>query len=156
MLPEHTASPGSHGGVGNTGNFDSGLSRQDAKAAKENEALWTSKRCAIGLAALLLAACAGNRPPPNPDAQACLPPENPAMRSRDYYMRLGGYTQRADAFAACMTGRGYVLDENELEARMLHFEQVRNAEWLGGDPIWAMRIYREEQRINPELWQPGP
>jgi len=102
---------------------------------------------------LLLAACAGNRPPPNPDAEVCLPPENAAMQSRDYYMRLGGYTQRADAFAKCMTERGYFLDERELDARVLHFEQVKNAEWLGGDPAYAMRIYREEQRVNPELWE---
>ena len=108
---------------------------------------------AIALAALLLAACAGQHPPENPDARTCLPPENPAMRSTDYYMRLSGYTQRADAFAACMSEHGYVLDENELDARVLHFEQVSNAQWLGGDPAWAMRIYREEQRINPELWR---
>jgi hypothetical protein len=109
--------------------------------------------CAIGLAALLLAACASNRPPESPDARTCTPPENPAMRSNDYYMRLSGYTQRADAFAACMTEHGYVFDEDELDARVLHFEQVKNAEWLGGDPAWAMRIYREEQRMNPELWR---
>ena len=114
---------------------------------------WKGKSGAFGLAALLLAGCAGNRPPPNPDAQVCLPPENPEMRSRDYYMRLGGYTQRADAFAHCMTERGYWLNERELDARVLHFEQVKNAEWLGGDPAWAMRIYREEQRVNPELWE---
>jgi hypothetical protein len=112
-----------------------------------------AKRRTSGLVALLLlAACAGNRPPPNPDAEVCMPPQNPEMRSRDYYMRLGGYTQRADAFAKCMAERGYVLDEQELDARVLHFEQVKNAQWLGGDPAYAMRIYREEQRVNAELW----
>jgi hypothetical protein len=122
-------------------------------------AVWPLKRTlagAIGLAALLLAACASKPAPDNPDALACRPPENPEMRSHNYYMRLSGYTQRADAFAACMTKRGYVLDDDELDARMLHFEQVKNAQWLGGDPAWAMRVYRQEQRMNPELWEREP
>ena len=75
------------------------------------------------------------------------------MRSSDYDMRLSGYTQRADDFAACMTKHGYVLDTKELDARIDHFEQVRNADAKGGDPIWARRIYLEEQRVNPELWR---
>jgi hypothetical protein len=110
---------------------------------------------AIGLAALLLAACA-SKPPDNPDALACQPPENPEMRSDNYYMRVSGYTQRADAFAECMTKRGYVLDDNALDARMLHFEQVINAQPMGGDPAWPMQIYRQEQRMNPELWEREP
>ena len=108
---------------------------------------------ALGLATLLLAACAGNRPPENPDAHACLPPENPEMRDKEYYMRLSGYTQRADAFAACMTEHGYALDEKELDARMEHFEQVKNANPLGGDPSWAMGIHRQELRMDPQLWR---
>jgi len=109
-------------------------------------------RRAVGLAALLLIACAGARAPDNPDARACLPPGNEAMRSNDYTMRLSGYTQRADAFAVCMTQRGYVLDEDELDARLLHFEQVINADRLSGDPVWAKRIQREKLRVDPELW----
>jgi hypothetical protein len=109
-------------------------------------------RRASGVAALLLAACAGHQVPDNPDARTCLPPENPAMRSRDYNMRLAGYTQRADAFAKCMTDHGYALDENELEKRLLHFEQVKNANVMGGDPGWAMRIEEQELRVNPTLW----
>ena len=109
--------------------------------------------CAIGLAALVLAACAGTRAPDNPDARACLPPENQAMRSRDYTMRLSGYTQRADAFAVCMTQRGYALDEEQLDARVLHFEQVVNANRYSGDPAWAKRIEREKLRVDPALWR---
>jgi hypothetical protein len=109
--------------------------------------------CAIGLAALALAACAGTRAPDNPDALACLPPANEAMRSRDYTTRLSGYTQRADAFAVCMAQRGYALDEEELDARLLHFEQVKYANPYGGDPVWAKRIEREKLRIDPALWR---
>jgi len=146
-----------------------GMGRQDAGAAgiaKSRRAVvawWRQVRGArlrradaIGLAALLLAGCASKPVPDNPDARACLPPENPEMRSHNYYMRLSGYTQRADTFAECMTKHGYVLDEDELDARMLRFEQVKNAEWLGGDPAWAMRIYRQEERLNPELWGRQP
>jgi len=107
---------------------------------------------AMVLATLVLVACAA-RPPENPDARACLPPENPAMRDKNYNFRLAGYTQRADAFATCMTEHGYVLDYNELEERLTHFEQVKNANVMGGDPIWAMRIEEQVLRTDPELWK---
>jgi hypothetical protein len=110
--------------------------------------------CAFGLAVLLLAACASA--PENPDARACLPPKNSAMTARDYTMRVAGYTRRADAFAACMTERGYVLNEDQLEERMRHFEAVKNADVMGGDPLWAMRIHEQELRVDPELWQRKP
>ena len=106
----------------------------------------------IALATLVLAACAA-RPPENPDARACMPPENPAMRDRNYNFRLAGYTQRADAFAACMTEHGYVLDQNEFDERLLHFEQVKNANVMGGDPTSAMRIEEQALRTDPELWK---
>jgi hypothetical protein len=51
-----------------------------------------------------------------------------------------------------MTDHGYALDENELEKRLLHFEQVKNANVMGGDPGWAMRIEEQELRVNPTLW----
>ena len=104
------------------------------------------------LAVLVLAACA-SKPPENPDARACLPPESSAMRDKDYNIRLAGYTHRADVFATCMTEHGYVLDENELDARLTHFEQVKNANVMGGDPIWAMRIEEQVLRTDPELWK---
>ncbi len=97
------------------------------------------------LAVLVLAACA-SKPPENPDARACLPPESSAMRDKDYNIRLAGYTHRADVFATCMTEHGYVLDANELDTRLTHFEQVKNANVMGGDPAWAMRI--EEQVLR--------
>src|SRR5215475_1270818 len=107
---------------------------------------------AILLAALLLTARAA-RPPENPDARACLPPENPAMSDRNYNFRLAGYTQRADAFATCMTEHGYVLDYVELDDRLRHFEQVKNANVMGGDPVWAMRIEEQKLRADGELWK---
>lgn len=119
-----------------------------------NNVLTLNLVTAGAFAALLLSACAGSRPPENPDARACLPPENSAMKSRDYNMRLAGYTQRADAFATCMTEHGYVLDEKELDTRLTHFEAVKNADVMGGDPGWAMRIQEQVLRVNPELWLP--
>jgi hypothetical protein len=112
-----------------------------------------SRATLAGLAALVLVACA-SKPPENPDARACLPPENPAMKSRDYNMRVAGYTNRADAFARCMNEHGYALDDAELDARLRHFEQVKNANQMGGDPSWAMRIEEQELRVNSELWRP--
>jgi len=111
-----------------------------------------SMRAAVVFCTALAAGCATHRAPENPDAIACTPPETKALYSRDYNERLAAHTVRADAFSQCMTARGYVFDDKALSERMLHFEQVQNSRWLGGDPWWAMQIYRQEQRMAPELW----
>ncbi len=75
------------------------------------------------------------------------------MKAKDYNMRLAGYTNRADAFARCMTEHGYVLDEKELDARLTHFEQVKNADRWEAIQAGPMRIEEQELRVNPEVWR---
>jgi hypothetical protein len=60
---------------------------------------------------------------------------------------------RADAYSACMEQHGYVLDEEEFDRRLLHQEQVKNSDPMGGDPAFILARYRQELRMNPELWR---
>ena len=109
----------------------------------------------LAFAALLLAGCAGSRAPDNPDARACLPPKTRELTSHHYEPRLAAHKARADAFAGCMQERGYQLDEVALNDRLRHFEQVKNADPLGGDPWQAIQIRRQELRTSPDLWRRG-
>jgi hypothetical protein len=104
---------------------------------------------------VLLAGCAGNRAPDNPDARSCLPAKTRELSSRDYQTRLAAHKARADAFAACMQARGYSIDQVALEERLRHFEQVKNAQPLGGDPWQAVQIRRQELRTSSDLWRRG-
>ena len=78
-----------------------------------------------------------------------------AIAPSDFDTRLTLLRMRADAYSACMQEHGYVIDEEELERRMLHKEQVKNSEPLGGDPVFILAAYREELRMNPDLWRTG-
>ena len=104
---------------------------------------------------VLAAACASRQAPENPDAQACLPPATKPLYSRDYETRLAAHGARADAFAQCMQERGYTFDQDALDQRVLHFEQIKNADRYSGDPLWASRVYEQEQRLSAELWHSG-
>lgn len=109
----------------------------------------------LAFAALLLAGCAGSRAPDDPEARACLPAKTRELSSRNYETRLAAHKARADAFAACMQARGYRIDQLALDERLRHFEQVRNADPLGGDPWQAVQIRRQELRASPDLWRRG-
>jgi hypothetical protein len=78
-----------------------------------------------------------------------------AIATSEFDTRLTLLRMRADAYGACMQERGYVIDEEELERRMLHKEQVKNSDPLGGDPIFILAAYRQELRMNPDLWRAG-
>jgi hypothetical protein len=78
-----------------------------------------------------------------------------AVPVTDFDTRASVLRMRADAFSDCMQERGYVLDEEELDRRLLHKEQVKNSAWLGGDPALFLALYRQELRMNPELWRAG-
>jgi hypothetical protein len=73
----------------------------------------------------------------------------------DFDTRVSLLRMRADAYSECMQARGYVLDEEDLDRRLLHKEQVKNGDPLGGDPAPFLVLYRQELRMNPELWRPG-
>jgi hypothetical protein len=78
-----------------------------------------------------------------------------AVPATDFDSRLGLLRLRADAYGDCMQERGYVLDEQELERRLLHKEQVRSSDPMGGDPAFFLAEYRQELRMNPALWRAG-
>ncbi|HEY7759960.1 MAG TPA: hypothetical protein VIA64_11150 [Burkholderiales bacterium] len=89
-----------------------------------------------------------------PEAAACTQPGG-RVRARDYAERLYLLTQRADAYAACMSARGFVLDEAKLEAELQRLEQVRNADQLGGDPQLEVALRAQELRASPTVWRKG-
>ena len=78
-----------------------------------------------------------------------------AVPATDFDSRLSLLQLRADAYSSCMRERGYVLDEEELDRRLLHKEQVKNSDPLGGDPAFILARYRQELRMNPALWRAG-
>ena len=89
-----------------------------------------------------------------PEAAACTQDAGP-VRARDYAERLRLLTQRADAYAACMSARGFVLDEAKLEAELQRLEQVRNADQLSGDPQLELALRAQELRASPAVWRRG-
>jgi hypothetical protein len=78
-----------------------------------------------------------------------------AVPATDFDTRASLLRMRADAYSDCMQERGYVLDEEELDRRLLHKEQVKNGDPMGGDPAPFLALYRQELRMNPELWRAG-
>ena len=78
-----------------------------------------------------------------------------AVPKTDFDTRTTLLRMRADAYSDCMQERGYVLDEEELDRRLLHKAQVKNSEPMGGDPAPFLALYRQELRMNPELWRAG-
>jgi hypothetical protein len=64
--------------------------------------------------------------------------------------------RRADTYADCMVAHGYVLDQEELDRRLLHKEQVRNSDPMGGDPAFMLIAYRQQLRMDSALWRPAP
>jgi hypothetical protein len=51
-----------------------------------------------------------------------------------------------------MKERGFALDEARLAQELEHFEQVKNADPLGGDPWQAVALREQELRASPQLW----
>jgi len=98
------------------------------------------------------ASTAGDAGPP--EAAACTQHGGP-VRARDYAERLHLLMQRADAYAACMSARGFVLNEAKLEAELRRLEQTRNADQLGGDPQLELALRAQELRASPAVWRRG-
>jgi hypothetical protein len=92
--------------------------------------------------------------PGEPDVPQCRQAAN-AVSATDFDTRESVLHRRADAYSDCMQAHGYVLDEAELDRKLLYQEQVINSEPLGGDPAPFLALYRQELRLNPTLWRPG-
>jgi len=63
--------------------------------------------------------------------------------------------RQADAYSDCMTARGYALDQDQLDEDLKHFEQVQNAQWMGGDPQLLVAQKRQKMRMSPQFWRPA-
>jgi hypothetical protein len=120
-----------------------------------NPPLWSRVGCgAAALAIVLLAGCGSKAP----RGVAAVPECRQAAASVPKAFDAGvDYLRRqADAYSECMTAHGYVLDQEQLDDDLTHFEMVKNAEWLGGDPGPLIAQRRQKLRMSPELWRPAP
>ena len=63
--------------------------------------------------------------------------------------------RQADAYSDCMTAHGYSLDQDQLDEDLKHFEQVQNAQWMGGDPQLLVAQKRQKMRMSPQFWRPA-
>ena len=64
-------------------------------------------------------------------------------------------TRRADAYSDCMIAHDYVFDQAQLDERLNHIRQVKNADVMGGDPYYLIAKQRQELRMSPALWRPA-
>lgn len=78
-----------------------------------------------------------------------------AVTATQFDNRSSVLRRRADAYSDCMQAHGYVLDQDELDRMLLHKEQVRNGDPMGGDPAPFLESYRQELRLTPALWRPA-
>jgi hypothetical protein len=109
--------------------------------------------CVTLTAVLLSAGCAGKA---SRQGVAEVPQCRQAARTIEpspFENRITLERMRADAYAECMQAHGYALDEDALEQRVLRKEQVLNGDPMGGDPALVLMRFRQEQRMNPELWR---
>lgn len=105
------------------------------------------------LAALALPGCATqSKEEIAPEARACVQ-DGGRVRNSNYAEHLAILKQRANAFAACMTEHGFVLDEAKLQQELLREEWVHNSNVLGGDPLHLLMLREQELRASPALWR---
>lgn len=117
-----------------------------------------SRRIGCGAAALaivLIAGCGSQGPRGVAEVPEC---RRAAASAPKFTFDVGvDYLRRqADAYAECMSAHGYVLDQEQLDDQLIHFEMVKNAQWLGGDPGPLVAQQRQKLRMSPELWRPAP
>jgi hypothetical protein len=109
----------------------------------------------IASLALVLSEGCGSKAPkgvaevPECRAAATALPESQFDTGIDYLRR------QADTYSECMTTRGYVLDEEQLDEQLNHVRQVENGKWMGGDPYYIIAKRRQQLRMSPALWRPA-
>jgi hypothetical protein len=91
--------------------------------------------------------------PVDPDAAACLEHSKSAPPPPYNTSELAVLTARADAFDACMSGRGFVYDDASADERLRKFESKRMFDLWKGDPYAAVQLERQKLRLTPALWR---
>ena|SRR5690349_139899 len=76
-----------------------------------------------------------------------------AVQRTEFDTQSSVLERRADTYVECMQAHGYVLDQEEVDRRLLRKEQVRNSDPLGGDPAYLLVAYRQQLRMDPSLWR---
>lgn len=108
----------------------------------------------IAVAISLLQACGNKAPRGVADVPECRQAAQAITESKfDTGIKL--LTRQADAYSACMSAHGYVLDEEDLAQQIEHVRQVENAKWLGGDPYFIIAKRKQQLRMSPALWRPS-
>jgi hypothetical protein len=111
----------------------------------------------LGCAAVLLLAAGGcalkRERPVDPDATACLHHSDSVPPPPYTTSELAVLTARADAFDACMSGRGFVYDDAAADERLRTFESKQMFDLWKGDPYAAVQLERQKLRLTPDLWR---
>lgn len=109
--------------------------------------------CALALL-IALGGCALERERPvDPDAAACRQHSDSVPPPEYNTSELAVATARADAFDACMSGRGFVYDDAAADERLRKFESKRMFDLWKGDPYAAVQLERQRLRRTPDLWR---
>ena len=107
----------------------------------------------VGIALMVASGCASrDKPQGVAEVPECRQAAK-AVPATEFDSRTLLLQLRADAYSACMEQHGYVLDQEEFDRQMLHKEQVKNADPMGGDPAFILARYRQELRMDPSVWR---
>jgi hypothetical protein len=115
-----------------------------------------SAQCILVCAGLIaaLGGCALKRERPvDPDAAACLQHSESVPPPPYSASKLAVLTARADAFDACMSGRGFIFDEAAADERLRTYESKQMFDLWKGDPYAGVQLERQKLRLTPDLWR---
>lgn len=108
----------------------------------------------VSLTATLVGGCASEVPKGVAEIPACRQAADKVPKL-DFDVGVDYLRRQADAYSECMEAHGYQLDQNQLDEDLKHFEMVKNANVMGGDPGPRIAVRRQKLRMSPTLWHPA-
>ena len=111
--------------------------------------------CGVAAAVLALSAGCGSKAPRGVAEVPECRQAAASIEKSPFDVGIQYLERQADAYSDCMTAHGYVLDQDQLDEEVKHFEQVQNAQWLGGDPQPLVAQKRQKLRMSPAFWRPA-
>jgi hypothetical protein len=105
------------------------------------------------LTAILAGGCASKAPKGVAEVPACRQAAEDVPKF-DFDVGVDYLRRQAAAYSQCMEARGYALDQKQLDDDLKHFEMVKNADVMGGDPGPLIAVRRQKLRMSPALWHP--
>ncbi len=103
------------------------------------------------LTAILAGGCAAKASKGVPEVPACRQAAD-GVPKFDFDVGVDYLRRQADVYSQCMEAKGYELDQKRLDDDLKHFEQVKNADVMGGDPGPLVAVRRQKLRMSPALW----